>query len=334
MKSDRQTVTYRTASSAKINLFLEILSRRPDGYHTVSTVFQEISLMDTLTARRRPDRTMGLKTNRSDLGPAARNLVIRSARAFQENYPSTPGIDFNLFKRVPVGAGLGGGSANAAAALRACSVLSGRDGDPSTERKLSSIGKTLGADVPFFLRGGLALAGGVGDRLRHFESARTEPIHFVLVFPRVFSSTPEAYRALKFPLTKRRSGLRLTRALRDGAPPSVWAPWIFNRLEEVVVPRLPRVGEAKRALLRAGCLNAMMSGSGSSVFGVVSDEGHGRRVAARLREEPWDVWRVTSVSRPSATPRLLDEVGRHGNHRDSRDASRRRQVESVRHRHL
>lgn len=334
MRSDRRSKYYQTASSAKINLFLEIHSRRPDGYHTLSTVFQEISLTDTLTARVRSDRTMGLKTNRADLGPADKNLVIRAARAFQEQFPSTSGIDFNLIKRVPVGAGLGGGSANAAAALRACAVLAGLDGDPGAERKMGAIAKTLGADVSFFRRGGLATAGGVGDRLRYFDSARAQPIHFVLVFPRVFSSTPEAYRALKFPLTKRRSGLRLTRALRDGAPPNVWAPWIFNRLEEVVVPRLPRVGEVKRALLHAGCLNAMMSGSGSSVFGVVSDEGHGRRVAARLRGEPWDVWRVTSVSRPTATPRRFDEVVTYGNHRDSRDASHRRQAESVRDGHV
>ncbi len=308
-------------SSAKINLFLEVLSRRSDGYHTLSTVFQEISLTDTLAARLRPDGEMTLQTNRSDLGPVAKNLVIRAARAFQERYPSTPGLGFTLAKRIPVGAGLGGGSANAATALRACAVLTGRDGRPGTERALLALGKSLGADVPFFLRGGLASAGGVGDRLRFMEDRGRPPVHFVLVFPRVFSSTPEAYRGLKFPLTNRRCGLRLTRALRDGAPPSVWAPWIFNRLEEVVVPRLPRVGEVKRALLRAGCFNALMSGSGSSVFGIVSDAGQSRRVSARLRGEPWDVWRVTSLSRPLVTPRRFDEVGRYGNHRDSRDAS-------------
>lgn len=235
-----------------------------------------------------------MSTNDPKLKTDGSNLVLRAARAFQDRFPQTPGLHFSLTKRIPLGAGLGGGSGNAATALKACWTIlrsSGR-GEPA----LFPLAKKLGADVPFFLRGGLAAAGGVGDRLTFMPPVQRRTHHFVLVFPRVFSSTPEAYRALHFPLTKRVSRLRLTRALQDGAPPSIWAPWIFNRLEEVVLPRIPLVGQAKRALLQAGCLNAMMSGSGSSVFGVVRDAAQGRGVAARLRGEPWDVWRVTSAS--------------------------------------
>ena len=282
------------SSPAKINLFLEILRRRPDGYHTLSTLFQEISLSDTLRVRVRPGHVLTMSTNDPELKTDGSNLVLRAARAFQDRFPQTPGLHFSLTKRIPLGAGLGGGSGNAATALKACWAIlrsSGR-GKPA----LFPLAKRLGADVPFFLRGGLAAAGGVGDRLTFLSPARRRIHHFVLVFPRVFSSTPEAYRALHFPLTKRVSRLRLTRALQDGAPPSVWAPWLFNRLEEAVLPRIPAVGQAKRALLQAGCLNAMMSGSGSSVFGVVRDAAQGRGVAARLRGEPWDVWRVTSAS--------------------------------------
>jgi 4-diphosphocytidyl-2-C-methyl-D-erythritol kinase len=281
------------ASPAKINLFLEIMNRRPDGYHTLSTLFQEISLCDTLRVRVQRDRAIGMSTDDPALPTDDANLVLRAARVFQQRYPRLPGLHFSLTKRIPIGAGLGGGSSNAAAALRACAEISLL---PSSRvpQVLLSLAKKLGADVPFFLRGGLAAAGGVGDRLTPLVPAVHRDYYFVLIFPKVFSSTPEAYRALHFPLTKRRSRLKLTRALKAGALPSVWSSWLFNRLEDVVLPRLRPVGLAKKALLQAGCLNALMSGSGSSVFGVVENAAHGRQVVARVRRESWDVWLVSS----------------------------------------
>lgn len=323
------------ASPSKINLFLEVLRRRPDGYHSLSTLFQEISLSDTLRVRARPTSATTLVTNEGSLPTDETNLVLRAARAFNGAFPATPGLSFSLTKRIPIGAGLGGGSGNAATALKACwSLATGRSPDQAPWKALLPLARRLGADVPFFLRGGLASAGGVGDRLTFLSPGRGRTLHFVLVFPRVFSSTPEAYRALRFPLTKRRSGLKLTRALQDGASPRLWAPWVFNRLEEAVLHRLRPVALVKEALLRAGCLNALMSGSGSSVFGVVDGAAHGRRVVARLRGEPWDVRLVSSVLRRPLSPTTVDEVGLHGNHRNSRYTPHGGQAQGLRHGHL
>ncbi|MBK6880809.1 MAG: 4-(cytidine 5'-diphospho)-2-C-methyl-D-erythritol kinase [Elusimicrobia bacterium] len=281
-------------SPAKINLFLEILRRRADGYHTLDSVFQEISLGDRLRATPRRDGRVVLSCDDPSLPVDERNLVRRAADAWTAARGPV-GVTFRLTKRIPVGAGLGGGSGNAATALRALNALS-RARAPV--RALARIARGLGADVPFFLRGGLARAGGVGEVLTPLPTRRRRPLWFVLVFPRVFSSTAEAYRALRFPLTARRSCLKLTRALRAGEPPRLWASWLFNRLEEVVVPRLGPVAEAKRALVAAGALTALMSGSGSSVFGPVDDAAHGRRVKAALPRSVGDVWLVRSVDRP------------------------------------
>lgn len=312
-------------SPAKINLFLEILGRRPDGYHRISTLFQEISLADTLRVRVGSADRMTLATDLPGLKTDESNLVLRAAEAFKKQFPNTPHLSFFLKKRIPMGAGLGGGSSNAATALHAAWVLTrggGRRGFASqgyTESRaqtqtLLPLAKSLGADVPFFLRGGVASAGGVGDRLTYYSPSPFRRYTFVLIFPRVFSSTPEAYRALQFPLTKRRFRHKLTRALRAGAEPSVWSRWLFNRLEEVVLPRLRPVGLAKKALLQAGCLNALMSGSGSSVFGVVNSVAQGRRVIDQLRHESWDFWLVSSVPGNENSGLSFNKVGQHGNH--------------------
>lgn len=312
-------------SPAKINLFLEILGRRPDGYHTISTLFQEISLSDALRVRAGSTDRMTLATDFPGLKTDDSNLVLRAAREFKEQFPKTPGLSFFLKKRIPIGAGLGGGSSNAAKALDASwSFLMGgpRKGKVSLEdsnsrirfQMLLPLAKRLGADVPFFLQGGLASAGGVGERLTFYPPTPGRTYTFVLVFPRVFSSTPVAYRALQFPLTKRRSRHKLTRALRDGAAPRIWSGWLFNRLEEVVLPRLPLVAHAKKALLQAGCLNALMSGSGSSVFGVVNSPAQGRRVLHQLRREAWDFWLVSSVSGNENSGSSFNKADQHGNH--------------------
>lgn len=372
------------ASPAKINLFLEILRRRPDGYHTLSTVFQEITLADTLQARVSSGAGLSLTTDAPGLKTDNTNLILRAAQAFKDRFPRTPPLHFFLKKRIPIGAGLGGGSSNAATALQACWAMTpfpsphegegrergglnagtprpnhplprssararrkgrvgaapspgedekrifigatGRDGGNDefpegeagplrrTWRSLFPLAQKLGADVPFFLRGGLAGAGGIGERLTSIFPERQRAHHFVLIFPKVFSSTPEAYRAIHFPLTKRRSRLKLTRALADGAPARIWARWLFNRLEETVLPRLKPVGVVKNALLQAGCLNALMSGSGSSVFGAVESAAHGRRVMEKLRREAWDQWLVSSVAGHGKFASSTTKARQHGNH--------------------
>jgi 4-diphosphocytidyl-2-C-methyl-D-erythritol kinase len=280
---------------AKINLFLEIMGRRADGYHTLDTVFQEISLADTLTAVRDIPGRVTLTCSDSSLPLDESNLVVRAARVYLEALWPAGGVRFRLLKRIPVGAGLGGGSSDAATALKALWALQhGRLPGPMGRRALQTLARRLGADVPFFLRGGLARAVGIGDRLTPLVRGKGGPDRYVLVFPRVFSSTKTAYSRLRFPLTNPRSGLRLTQVLTAGAPLAEWASLMANRLEEAVLPFLPEVARVTSALKAAGCRSVMMSGSGSAVFGVVDSPAQGRRVQRALAGRPWDVWRVHS----------------------------------------
>lgn len=306
------------AAPAKLNLFLEVLGRRPDGYHSLSTVFQEISLADRLEARWAPRLAadeVRLECRGADLSNGPDNLVVRAARAFLQSphngiasaggrlnppaYRPRPrgsgGYSFHLTKRIPVGAGLGGGSSDAAAAIKALWRLRTRapwKNFPADA--LTPLARDVGADVPFFLQGGAAHGRGVGERLRPLSPPAAA--WFVLVFPRVFVSTKEVFQSLRFPLTKKRSCHRMITSLALGRPPREWAPLLFNRLEEVVLKKVPAVARAKHALLDAGCLGALMSGSGSSVFGVAASQRQGENVRQRLASGPWDVWLVRSVS--------------------------------------
>ncbi len=288
----------RLLAPAKVNLFLEILRRRPDGYHTLSTVFQEISLADELTVRWDPDGQAGgvsLRCIGAGISSGPDNLVVRAARAFQEMTGCGGAFSIVLKKRIPVGAGLGGGSSDAAATLKACWALTRNK--PLTKFPWKSFvpaARSLGADVPFFLRGGLAAAGGVGERLLPLPAPKR--FWMVLLFPRVSVATKWVYGHLSFPLTKGRARHKILDTISLGQSPSEWSPFVYNRLEEVVLPRVAEVAKAKQALLRAGCLNALMSGSGSSVFGVVKSEREGKKIIVKLARGEWDSWLVKSLA--------------------------------------
>jgi 4-diphosphocytidyl-2-C-methyl-D-erythritol kinase len=290
----------RLLAPAKINLFLEILGRRRDGYHTLSSLFQEISLADELTVSLSPERSVSLACKGADLPLGADNLAVRAAQAFQGRFGRRPkeGYKILLKKRIPVGAGLGGGSSDAAAVLKACWRL--RTGKPLMQfpwRSFLPLSRRLGADVSFFLRGGSAHVEGIGHRIRPLaEPKKAAPAWFVLIFPRVSVSTKWVYQNLRFPLTNQRSIHKLKKGVLSGHAVSSWAPYLFNRLEEVVLPRVPVVARAKKALIQAGCRAALMSGSGSSVFGLGETEAKCREIAGRLRSDSWDIWTVHSQS--------------------------------------
>jgi 4-diphosphocytidyl-2-C-methyl-D-erythritol kinase len=289
--------TTRVDAPAKVNLFLEILGRRPDGYHTLSTVFQTVSLADELRVSLRADGEDRLRCVGARLPIGPENLARRAAEAFRCVTGSRQGHDLRLLKRVPVGAGLGGGSSDAAAVLKACWELSGRG--PFRARRWVPAATRLGADVPFFLEGGLAEAGGIGERLRRLPvrggRGGLKSCRFVLIFPRVFVSTKWVYSRLRFPLTKRRSNRKLKQNLTAGRSVGEWAPLLYNRLEDVVLPRVPEVARAKRALLQAGAAGALMSGSGSAVFGVCASAADAGRVLERVRSARWRTWVVGPI---------------------------------------
>ncbi len=263
----------RIPAFAKINLCLHVLGRRPDGYHELRTVFQTISLHDTLELEliRRPG--VWLETDEPHLPVGRENLVARALTALRSELKLRSGVQAHLEKRIPIARGLGGGSSDAAAALLGLLHLTRQR--LSLER-LVEIAASLGADVPFFLFGGRALGVGRGDEIYPLPDDRKHSV--VVVSPRdIAVSTREAYARLDSRLTKGRAASRLWSfcALCWSAQETSLA----NDFEGTVFRRHPRLAKLKRGLLRRGAAEAALAGSGSAVFGIFRSPAQARRAA-------------------------------------------------------
>ncbi|HTL04593.1 MAG TPA: 4-(cytidine 5'-diphospho)-2-C-methyl-D-erythritol kinase [Gemmatimonadales bacterium] len=252
---------------AKVNLFLRVLARDADGYHSLETLFCRLALADTLTARRGTGRGVRLTVSGADCGPEADNLAFRAVEALLRVVREPFAVELTLEKRIPVGAGLGGGSADAAAALLAVNQLAGQ-GVPRAE--LLHLAAGLGADIPFCASGAsLALAWGRGERLLALPALPPAPV--LLLSPAVPVRTADAYAWLD----------QASRGARRGAlalEPAALAAWsdvarmAGNDFESVVFGRLPAVREAFEALARTGPLLCRMTGSGSTLVAVYRSE--------------------------------------------------------------
>ncbi len=280
---------------AKVNLHLDIGPRRTDGYHDLETVFQEISLHDTLRFSAHPSEIiLSLSRNASALPTTSDNLVVRALEMLRRKLRVKRGIRVHLTKEIPMGAGLGGGSSDAAAALWGGWLLwNARSAKRPSKvpAVLLSCAKKLGADVPFFLQGGLAYATGIGEKLTPL--APQPKRWMVLVYPRVHVATPLAYKLLDEsragprpnPLPKGR-GNKITSPFRERSAEGRVRE--FNSFEPTILKKFPEIARAKNALLNAGCTGVMMSGSGSTVFGFAKSKSAAQKVVARLRRKPWD----------------------------------------------
>jgi 4-diphosphocytidyl-2-C-methyl-D-erythritol kinase len=259
---------------AKINLFLRVTGRRPDGFHELVSLMCPVALYDTLTLT--PSK-QGLHVicGHSDVPEDESNLAARAARlfidaAFPDAHRPASGLTIHLDKTIPVGAGLGGGSSDAAAVLTA---LNRHCGYPLSTPALMELGVRLGADVPFFILGGAALATGIGDRLEPLS--HLSPWTAMLVYPNVAVSTAWVYKNLNLRLTKDEKKLRKFH-FKDRF--FNVDEHMVNDLEPVTIKAFPVIEEIKRLLLAHGAAGAMMSGSGSTVFGLF--ETHGRAESA------------------------------------------------------
>ena len=264
------------ASPAKINLFLEIIGRRADGYHDIETIMQLVDLCDEVEMRRRP-QGIHLQVSGADLPEGRGNLAYRAAALALEAAGLTDGVEIHLVKRIPVAGGLGGGSSNAAAVLLGVKRLYGLDWSLERLRQLAS---QLGSDVAFFLGDSLAVARGRGELL----SALTPwPPHWiVLANPGIAISTAWAYQEASSKLTGWQGRVTLPTLTAGG--PLGWPPvWAFNRFEEVVLTRRPELSTLKTLLQEGGGAPVVMSGSGASFFAVVPDAPAARALAARVR---------------------------------------------------
>jgi 4-diphosphocytidyl-2-C-methyl-D-erythritol kinase len=258
---------------AKLNLILKVVGKRADGYHDLVSLMVPVNLTDTLTFAPGP-RGITLSCRPEVLPKGNENLVVRAATAFYARIEQKPFLSITLTKKIPMAAGLGGGSSDAAATLKALNSL---EGSPLDGKALAETALTLGADVPFFLQNLPAIARGVGEQL---EPVRPWPAYwYVIVAPPLSVSTAWAYGNLKLELTTPENG-SIVNPLRNG-----WTrigDLLENDLETVTAARYPIIGHIKSLLLEAGAEGALMSGSGPSVFGVFRSEETAKRAKKAL----------------------------------------------------
>lgn len=274
----------RIRTNAKLNLFLRVVGTRPDGYHELETIFHGIGLGDDIELV--PTSTGGIEIDMTldpdlvgDLPTAEENLVARAIQGLVRKGATNPGIKIHIIKRIPIAAGLGGGSGNAAGALVALSELWSMDLDPQA---LVGIGASIGSDVPYCLGGGTALAMRRGEELTPLPAPLT--IWFVLGISFRPLLTKEVYDAWdKMEPVDDAGSAPMTFALGSGDVDEI-ADLLHNDLERAAFSLWPELADKKQAMIDAGALGAALTGSGPTVFSIVRDESHAGAVAAKVRE--------------------------------------------------
>ena len=283
---------------AKVNLFLEVTGKRRDGMHLLATLFAKVGIFDVLDVERTDEPGFSLEVSDEagqGLSAGPDNLVLRAAEAFRKEFGLGYGARIKLTKRIPMGAGLGGGSSDAGGMLIALARLHKLEMDRSAMARVRKLAPGLGADVAFFTRRDAFCDGrGIGDKLKALEVPKALP-WMVLVWPGVHCPTPEAYKRLVLParsvvLTRLSQLDKLENRLAAGRPLPDWEGLLFNRLEDAVLGHRPEVRQAKDILAKTGLKGVLMSGSGACVFGFASSRAEAEAAAGRLAGYPWKVY--------------------------------------------
>ncbi len=272
---------------AKINLGLRVLRKRNDGFHDIETVFFRIALADEVLFTASPD--IAIECDSPDVGPPDANLAVKAAAQLRQELSVPAGVTITLTKRIPVGAGLGGGSSDAATVLR---ELPAFWNVTAPQTLLHRIAFSLGSDIPFFLGGEAALARGRGELLEYFRLS--VPYAIVVCYPNVHVSTAWAYGHAAFSTDHGLPDIRtvVIEGMRD---PSVLRRHMTNDFEPGVIGAYPVIGEVKRFMIESGAQVALMSGSGSSVFGLFEDPARAATTATELSARGYK----TSVTPPN-----------------------------------
>jgi 4-diphosphocytidyl-2-C-methyl-D-erythritol kinase len=282
--SRNQTTTF---AYAKINLALAITGRRPDGYHELQSVMQSLELHDRVTVT---ETESGIECFCGELsGPD--NLAYRAAKLFLDRVNSGKGVQIEIEKQIPVQAGLAGGSSDAAAALRALNLLFG---EPCSMAELRQIAARIGADVAFCLEGGTQWAAGVGEHLERLPACPR--MNVILIKPQAGIDTGTAYRVFdEVGEFTRLDDQVWKEALQAGNIQEI-AMLLSNDLEQASMKILTEIALVKEAIAgEKGCLGALMSGSGSAVFGIMETREHAEKIAIQFREKGYDVWVTTTI---------------------------------------
>ncbi|MBI3990594.1 MAG: 4-(cytidine 5'-diphospho)-2-C-methyl-D-erythritol kinase [Candidatus Omnitrophica bacterium] len=260
---------------AKINLYLEAVRKRPDGYHDIETIFQRVKLYDDIYLE---EKESGITVDCKEI-PQEENLVYKAALLLQAESCFSKGARIKLIKNIPLGSGLGGGSSDAASVLLGLNSMWGLGWDRD---RLISIGKKLGADVPFFVsETGTALGSGRGDEISALENNLGGWVVLV-TFP-FCVSTKEVYEGLKIRLTKPPGDVKLLIDLLRSGRWEGLGLCLYNGLEEVTIRKHPEILSIKNRLIEEGATGALMSGSGPSVFGIFKEKGKAKEACEKIK---------------------------------------------------
>ena len=283
-------------SPAKINLRLEILGKRGDGYHDLMTIFQKINLHDTLHFSLKKGRGIAIRADHPDLPVGKKNLIYRAAQSMLKISNRREGVEIEIEKHIPLGAGLGGGSSNAATTLMALNRLLKTK---LSRKQLMRLGVEIGADVPFFFLKGAALALGIGERLKEIK---VPELWLILIYPNFEVSTRWAYQKFDSSgpserLTNQAFRINLGKFLKN---PRGVSQVLFNDLGAVVSKEYPQIELMKKMLSSNGAIGALMTGSGPTVFGIFPEERsvtkafeNIKRLASKKR---WTVFKAHSIA--------------------------------------
>lgn len=279
----KQIMSLKLQAPAKINLFLAVTGKRPDGYHDLISLMCAVGLHDTISLSLEPGgNRIRVVCSNPDVPEDETNLAWRAAGLFMANFKRRDSVTIAIEKRIPVAAGLGGGSSDAAAVLLGLNRLYDT---PFSIKELMSMGLAIGADVPFFIYGKPAVARGVGEKLEPCTGLRPCPV--LLVCPGISVSTGTIYKKLNLGLTK--CEIKINNFV-FGHCNFDMPNHLCNDLETVSVPEYPVIGKAKQALLNNDATGVLMSGSGPAVFGLFSDAAAAHRARRSLADDK--DWRV------------------------------------------
>lgn len=265
---------------AKVNLGLDVCGRLENGYHEVKMVMQTVDIYDELVFKRRQDPDIILAVDSQDtLGDVSNNLIFRAAKLMKEYFSIKEGIEIYLKKNIPVAAGMAGGSTDAAATMLAMNELFGLG---KSKEQLMELAVRLGADIPFCIMGGTALAEGIGEKLTELPAPQKAAI--LIAKPDIMVSTKDVYENLHLETVEKHPDIDgMIQALKDGSLRGV-TDRMENVLETVTIQLYPVIEEIKSFMKEHGAINALMSGSGPTVFGIYQTEEEAKQAAAALKE--------------------------------------------------
>lgn len=263
---------------AKINLTLDVLDKRQDGYHNIKMIMQTVNLYDTIYIKKIRAKEIRLSTNLKWLPTDNKNLAFEAADLIKKNYNISNGVFIEIKKRIPVAAGLAGGSSDAAAVLIGMKTLFNIR---LSTKELMTMGKELGADVPYCIMRGTALAEGIGDVLTRLP--KCPDFYVVLAKPPISISTQSIYKALDNEIIQKRPDTQtVIDAIKSGDKNKI-AKNLYNVMEIVTAKKHPIIKEFENFLIQKGALGVVMSGSGPTVFGLFNDKELARKAYYRLK---------------------------------------------------